>query len=178
MQGQVLHMQRLFLIILFTILTALPEKVISQTFASTGQKNEIVTNSEIRENLVNFAKGFLGVPYRYASASPENGFDCSGFVHYIFKNFDISVPHSSKGFKNLGKQVQPEDFRVGDVLVFYGYRNTTQIGHVGIICDANGMNSKFIHSSSGKVKGVIISELNSEMYTRRFYQCVDVIGNR
>jgi cell wall-associated NlpC family hydrolase len=63
-------------------------------------------------------------------------------------------------------------------LVFYGYRNTSQIGHVGIICEANGMNSKFIHSSSGKVKGVIISELNSEMYTRRFYKCVDVMGGQ
>lgn len=74
--------------------------------------------------------------------------------------------------------VKPEDFKVGDVLVFYGYRNATQIGHVGIICEAAGMNSKFIHASSGKVKEVIISELNSEMYKRRFFQCVDVITEK
>ncbi|MGE0021694.1 MAG: C40 family peptidase [Draconibacterium sp.] len=171
-------MQKLFLFILFIILTAIPEKVLSQTIATNGQNNEIVMNSAIRENLVNFAKGFMGVPYRYASAAPENGFDCSGFVHYIFKSFDIVVPHSSKAFKNLGKLLKPDEFKIGDVLVFYGYRNTSEIGHVGIICEADGMKSKFIHSSSGKSKGVIISELSSEMYSRRFYQCVDIISEK
>jgi cell wall-associated NlpC family hydrolase len=173
-----LIMQKLFLYLFFIVLALLPEKADSKKPATTIHSKAVFAETEIRENLIAFAKNYIGTPYRYASIDPQKGFDCSGFVHFVFKNFDISVPHSSKGFKNLGNQVQPEDFRVGDVLVFYGYRNTTQIGHVGIICEANGMNSKFIHSSSGKVKGVIISELNSEMYTRRFYKCVDVIGNR
>lgn len=171
-------MQKVFLIIFLLFFAALPENAISQPSAIGKQQNSIISETEIRETLINFAKGFLGVPYQYASAMPEKGFDCSGFVHYIFKNFDIMVPHSSKAFKNIGKLVKPEEFKVGDVLVFYGYRNTTQIGHVGIICEADGLNSKFIHSSSGKVKGVIISELNSEMYSRRFYQCVDIISEK
>ena len=178
MRVQVLHMQKILLIILFIIFAVLPEKVVSQPSAALKKQNSIISETEIRETLINFAKGFLGVPYRYASAAPENGFDCSGFVHYIFKSFDIMVPHSSKAFKNLGKLIKPEEFKVGDILVFYGYRNTSEIGHVGIICEANGMKSKFIHSSSGKVKGVIISELNSEMYSRRFYQCVDIISEK
>jgi hypothetical protein len=49
------------------------------------------------------------------------------------------------------------------------------VGHVGIICEANGMQSKFIHSSSGKAMGVTISELGSDMYTRRFYKCISVL---
>jgi cell wall-associated NlpC family hydrolase len=152
-----------------------PEKCFGiQPFVLKG-KLPVNAETEIRENLVAFAKNYLGIPYRYGSASPENGFDCSGFVYFVFKNFNISVPHSSKGFQNIGAEVKPEEFKVGDVLVFYGYRNTTSVGHVGIICEANGMNSKFIHSSSGKVKGVIISELNSHMYSRRYYKCVDVI---
>lgn len=130
-----------------------------------------------RKVLTDFAMNYLGTPYRYASIDPEKGFDCSGFVHFVFKNFDINVPHSSKAFNAVGTDVKPKDFKVGDVLVFYGYRNASQIGHVGIICEANGMNSKFIHSSSGKVKGVIISELNSQTYSKRFYKCVDIIGN-
>lgn len=173
---RILHMHKLLLVILFIILTTLPEKVISQISTSTGQKDEIVTNPAIRENLISFAKGFMGVPYRYASAAPENGFDCSGFVHYIFKSFDIVVPHSSKAFKNMGKILKPEEFKIGDVLVFYGYRNASEIGHVGIICEADGMNSKFIHSSSGKIKGVIISSLNSSQYKKRYYQCVDLMS--
>lgn len=142
------------------------------TFDEPKNKSLVVNRTAIIE----FAKNYLGAPYRYASIDPLKGFDCSGFVHFVFKNFNIDLPHSSKAFKSIGADVKPEDFKVGDVLVFYGYRNTASIGHVGIICEANGMKSKFIHSSSGKVKCVIISELNSEMYSRRFYKCVDVLA--
>ena len=131
-----------------------------------------------REAVIDFAKNFLGKPYCYSCSNPDKGFDCSGFVQYVYKNFNISVPRSSTQYVAIGASLKPEDFKIGDVLVFYGYRNSTSIGHVGIICEANGMSSKFIHSSSGKVKGVVISELSSEMYTRRFYKCIDVIGKK
>jgi cell wall-associated NlpC family hydrolase len=131
-----------------------------------------------REAVIDFAKNFLGKPYCYSCSNPDKGFDCSGFVQYVYKNFNISVPRSSSQYVAIGASLKPEDFKIGDVLVFYGYRNSTSIGHVGIICEANGMSSKFIHSSSGKVKGVVISELSSEMYTRRFYKCIDVIGKK
>ena len=51
----------------------------------------------------------------------------------------LALPRSSSGYKNLGISKKPEDFKVGDVLVFYGYKNRTIVGHVGIICEANGM---------------------------------------
>ncbi|MHA3787057.1 C40 family peptidase [Flavobacterium hauense] len=126
-----------------------------------------------REEIVAFAKKYMGTKYCYAGGSPENGFDCSGFVNFVFKHFDMELPRSSSGFTNLGKPLKPEEFRVGDVLVFYGYRDTKSVGHVGIICEANGMKSKFIHSSSGKEMAVTISELGSDMYTKRFYKCID-----
>lgn len=169
-------MQKLILFVVLIFLVVLPVKIFSQLPATAVQQDKNQVKSDFRDDLISFAKGFLGVPYRYASALPEYGFDCSGFVHFVFSNFGVDVPHSSKAFKNLGMLVKPEDFKVGDVLVFYGYRNATQIGHVGIICEAAGMNSKFIHASSGKIKEVIISELNSEIYKRRFFQCVDVIS--
>jgi cell wall-associated NlpC family hydrolase len=129
-----------------------------------------------RDSVINYARQFLGTKYCYASADPKKGFDCSGFVNYVFDHFGIDLPRSSSGFKNMGKVQKPKDFKVGDVLVFYGYKDTANIGHVGIICEANGMKSKFIHSSSGKEMAVTISELGSDMYTKRFYKCVDVIG--
>lgn len=138
-------------------------------------ESEIAPISVNRTEVIEYAKTFIGKPYRYASADPAKGFDCSGFVSYVFQNFNISLPRGSKEYKSLGTTLNPEEFKVGDVLVFYGYKDKTQIGHVGIICEANGMNSRFIHSSSGKAYGVTISELGSEMYTRRFYKCIDVI---
>ena len=129
-----------------------------------------------RDSIIVFAKKYLGTPYLYASSDPQKGFDCSGFVSYVFSNFGMTLPRSSSGYKNLGTPLKPEDFKVGDVLVFYGYKDKTVIGHLGIICEANGMQSKFIHASSGKAQQVTITELNTEHYTKRFYKCIDVIS--
>lgn len=129
-----------------------------------------------RDSIIVFAKKYLGIPYLYASSNPQKGFDCSGFVSYVFSNFGMTLPRSSSGYKNLGTPLKPEDFKVGDVLVFYGYKDKTVIGHLGIICEANGMQSKFIHASSGKAQQVTITELNTEHYTKRFYKCIDVIS--
>ncbi|HSO87193.1 MAG TPA: C40 family peptidase [Draconibacterium sp.] len=167
----------LTLIILLLLTISIQSRQTTGTHIEFGESKNSSTIVN-RTAIIEFAKNYLGVPYQYGSINPEKGFDCSGFVHFVFNNFDINLPHSSKAFKNLGKEIKPEEFKVGDVLVFYGYRNTSQIGHVGIICEANGMNSKFIHSSSGKVKGVTISELNSEMYSRRFYKCIDVFEHK
>lgn len=129
-----------------------------------------------RAEVVAFAETYLGTPYRYAGTDPTRGFDCSGFVYFVFKNFNIDVPRGSSAYILLGTPLKPDDFKIGDVLVFYGYIDSSNIGHVGIICEANGMKSRFIHSSSGKAYGVTISELGSGMYSRRFYKCIDVIG--
>jgi len=129
-----------------------------------------------RDSVISYAKQYLETPYLYASSNPNKGFDCSGFVYYVFKNFGLTLPRSSGGYKNIGKTLKPEEFKVGDVLVFYGYKDKSIIGHVGIICEANGMQSKFIHASSGKAQKVTITALDEEHYTRRFYKCVDVLS--
>lgn len=129
-----------------------------------------------REEIITFAKKYLGTKYCYAGGDPKTGFDCSGFVNFVYKNFGIDLPRSSSGFAKIGKTLKPEEFKVGDILVFYGYRDNKSIGHVGIICEANGMKSKFIHSSSGKEMAVIISELGSDQYTKRFYKGIDVLS--
>lgn len=131
-----------------------------------------------RAGLIAFAKKYLGTPYRYASSNPKKGFDCSGFVNFVFRNFKIDLPRSSREFGNMGNSLKPEEFKVGDVVVFYSFRNKARIGHVGIICEANGLKSKFIHSSSGQKRGIMISDLASVNYAKRFYKCVDVIDKK
>lgn len=136
-------------------------------------KNQTEIN---RDSIIVFAKKHLGIRYLYASSNPKKGFDCSGFVSYVFEKYGLSLPRSSSGYKNIGKTLKPEDFKVGDILVFYGYKDRTIIGHLGIICEANGMKSKFIHASSGKAQQVTITALDTEHYTKRFYKCVDVLS--
>ena len=161
------------LIFLFFIGTSTPSKtVLKKTEPAT--KTEVSKISD-REKIISFAKEYLGINYKYASNNPSKGFDCSGFVNYVFNHFDVDVPRSSGQFKNIGKTIQPEAFQKGDILIFYGYKDQKSIGHVGIICEADGMNSKFIHASSGKEYAVTISELNSKMYAKRFYKCISVL---
>jgi cell wall-associated NlpC family hydrolase len=88
-------MQKLFLFIFFILLAVSPEKAGSKLPAITERSKADFVESEVRENLIAFAKNYMKTPYLYASADPEKGFDCSGFVHFVFKNFDISVPHSA-----------------------------------------------------------------------------------
>lgn len=131
-----------------------------------------------RSELAEFAKTYIGIAYKYGSLDPTKGFDCSGFLYYVFNHFNIKLPRTSRQYDQLGAAQNPEEFEVGDVLIFYGYQDSIQIGHVGIICEANGMKSKFIHSSSGKANGITISQLDSGQYARRFYKCIDVIPNK
>jgi cell wall-associated NlpC family hydrolase len=138
--------------------------------------NPLNIDTEVhRTDLITYAKKYISTIYHWGGIEPVKGFDCSGFVYYVFKNFKITVPRVSREYQYKGTSLKPADFKVGDVLVFYGYRDKKTISHLGIICEADGMNSKFIHSSSGKAHGVTISELGSKMYTRRFYKCVSMI---
>jgi len=137
-----------------------------------------ITSLVDRAALILFAKKYLGTPYHYASSNPKKGFDCSGFVNYVFNKFKIVLPRSSKEFKTMGTDLKPHEFKEGDVVVFYSFKNKARIGHVGIICEANGLQSKFIHSASGQRKGITISELGDGMYARRFFRCINVIDNK
>jgi cell wall-associated NlpC family hydrolase len=144
------------------------------SFPASGKQAKVPTGPD-RTALILFAKQYLGTPYLRASMNPKKGFDCSGFVSFVFQEFHVDLPRSAGEYRSFGEALKPEEFRVGDVLVFYGFRDRTIIGHVGIICEANGMKSRFIHASSGKAHSVTISDLDSEGYHRRFYKCIDVL---
>ncbi|MGF1923299.1 MAG: C40 family peptidase [Bacteroidia bacterium] len=125
--------------------------------------------------LLDFAKTMIGTPYRYASSNPNRGFDCSGFVNYVFNNFGFKVPRSSPEFARAGVPVKLSEAKVGDVLIFTGSNpKVRKIGHVGIIASIEDGVIKFIHSSSGKANGVTITNLEG-YYKTRFIKAVSII---
>ncbi len=63
------------------------------------------------DSLLAFAQTLIGTPYLYASMNPQKGFDCSGFINYVFNHFKITVPRSSRDFENFGKTVQMSDIK-------------------------------------------------------------------
>ncbi len=126
---------------------------------------KIDVRTVVADDLVSFAETMLGVPYRYGSMKKENGFDCSGFINYVFNNFKITVPRTSSDFTNAGKEVKPGQSKRGDLILFTGSdANSGEVGHMGIVTENKKNNFTFIHASSGK--GVMFSTLNSYFIPR------------
>jgi cell wall-associated NlpC family hydrolase len=127
--------------------------------------------------LTTFSRKFLGVKYRYGKASPKAGFDCSGFLFYVFNYFQIPVPRTSIGFSKCTKIIHPDSCKAGDIIVFTGTNPKKHSPeHVGMVLSGSGDNIKFIHSSSSKKKsGVKISTFKeSPSYKKRFIKIVRV----
>jgi peptidoglycan DL-endopeptidase CwlO len=88
------------------------------------------------QRVVSYAKRFLGVRYVYGGSSPRSGFDCSGFVRYVYAHFGVSLPHSSYAQFADGHRVARGSLRPGDLVFFDG------VGHVGLYVG----NGRFIHA--------------------------------
>ncbi|MCP9751676.1 C40 family peptidase [Ferruginibacter sp. HRS2-29] len=127
-----------------------------------------------REEFVGFAKTLLGTRYKYASAIPANGLDCSGFIYYVFGHFNVKAPRSSVDFTNEGETIDVKDAEPGDIILFTGSDNSSGIvGHMGIITESGPL-LKFIHSASGRSVGVIINTLTG-YYKTHFVKVIRIL---
>jgi len=126
-----------------------------------------VKNSKEIDELIKFAKTFLGTPYRYAGTTPS-GFDCSGFIYYIMGSFGFTVTRTSYGLADLGRNIKLADVKPGDLLFFKGRNvNNSNVGHVGMVVEVREDAIMFIHSSSSR--GVVIDNFKvSSYYIPRF----------
>lgn len=142
---------------------------ISDVFPVLEERDEFEEIYAMRDSLVNFAKSFIGHRYRWGGTSPKRGFDCSGFIYYMFdKVYDMKVPRNSREQAKVGEDITVNDLRKGDLVFFTRYLSrSTRVGHVGlVISDKGEYPVKFIHASSRR-SGVKISEF-SNIYVKRF----------
>jgi murein DD-endopeptidase / murein LD-carboxypeptidase len=132
---------------------------------STHNYNNYSPNTEIYYgDVIKEAKNYLGVRYR-SGGTTRAGMDCSGLVSTVFKQFDFTLPRSSKDMAKIGVTIKKNNIAPGD-LVFFKTNGRSVINHVGIVVDVNGDEFKFIHSSTSR--GVIISS-NTEPYYKKSY---------
>ena len=127
-----------------------------------------------RKEFVSYAKVFLGTPYKYGSAIPENGLDCSGFITVVFNHFNVKAPRSSVNFTDEGTEIEIAKAKPGDIILFTGSDNAIDtVGHMGIITSI-GNNIQFIHSASGKNVGVILNNF-SGYYKTHFVKVIRIL---
>ena len=107
--------------------------------------------------VASIATRYLGIPYRWGGTSPSTGFDCSGFVMYLYRQVGVSLPHNAAMQYGHGRAVSRGSLRRGDIVFFNG------LGHNGIYLGGG----RFVHSpSSGDV--VKISRLSEGWYSSRY----------
>lgn len=124
---------------------------------NAAEEEAKVEDNDLVSQMLDFAKTFIGTPYKSAGSSP-GGFDCSGFTSYVYKQFNINLPRVAKDQYYFGKAVSANEAKPGDLVAFAekGY-----IHHVGIYMG----NGEFIHSSS--TQGVVISKTNDTYWGPR-----------
>lgn len=127
------------------------------------QKTETVTESTISkgEEVVEYAKQFLGCPYVYGGSGPSV-FDCSGFTMFVYKHFGVSIGHSAVTQAYVGRYVPRSELQPGDLIIINNESNTS-IGHVGMYVGGGN----FIHASSGSGQ-IVISPLSNAYYNARY----------
>ena len=118
--------------------------------------------------MVSTAMQYLGTRYVYGGASPS-GFDCSGFTMYVAKQYGVSLPHTATGQWQSGKGTKVwaiSALEPGDLVFFCDPSRS-----LGKACSHAGIyigNGQFIHASSSRSNGVIISDLTSGYYNNYY----------
>ena len=115
-----------------------------------------------KEALLKYAKYFKGGRYKWGGTTPE-GFDCSGYVQYLYRKHGINLPRTALSQSKTGTPIQPDNLQKGDLVFFLtDKKRGIPVTHVGIYLG----NGEFIHAASRK-KGIIISPLDHGHY----HQC-------
>ncbi|MCL6487956.1 C40 family peptidase [Alicyclobacillus mali (ex Roth et al. 2021)] len=137
--------------------------------------------AQLRQEILTYAKSFLGTPYCWGGDSPKTGFDCSGFVEYVFGHFGIQLPRESHDQATVGTPVSQSSLQPGDLLFFsdtdsYASLYANHVTHVGIYM---GNGSMIESSSAHNGEGVVIVQnvFQNPYYVAHYAGARDVIGS-
>jgi murein DD-endopeptidase / murein LD-carboxypeptidase len=165
--------------VLLLILTSIVVSDIYSQPSARDQRNEVVLTppndsvkpdtighfpkEEIIDSIITIGKKYLGLHYRYGGRTPA-GFDCSGYVSYLFSQFGYKLPASSPGMAYVGKEVPLKEARKGDLILFNGRSiKSHTVGHVAIIMSVDSSGVTMIHSNH---RGVTIDRYPDMQYYR------------
>ena len=128
---------------------------------AVADREESGWSGPAQEILIN-ALSLTGIKYKYGGISPETGFDCSGFVRYVFQQAaNLTLPHGARALSQLGQTVPVDQLRPGDLVFFNTLKSA--FSHVGIYLGDN----RFIHApSSGG--GIHVVNMNDAYWSSRF----------
>lgn len=133
-----------------------------------GEEDE--GDSSLRSEIVEYAKEFLGVKYVYGGTTPK-GFDCSGFVRYVFKKFGVDLERVASDQARQGTAVKRSELKPGDLLFFDTDGGHSNVSHVGIYIGGG----KFIHASSNRSRHKVTITALDSTYSRLFLKAKNIL---
>lgn len=113
--------------------------------------------------IASYAKQYIGYKYVLGGTKPSTGFDCSGFVYYIFNSSGYSISRSLSSQASTGVAVKKSELQPGDV-VFFNNTSSSALGHVGIYIG----DGRMVHAANSK-RGVVTDTINSGYYNTYYY---------
>ncbi|MBI1173717.1 MAG: peptidoglycan endopeptidase [Sideroxydans sp.] len=142
-------------LLLCTACATAPHGNSQQPRLSSAEKNA-------QNDLAFYAMSLAGTPYRYGGESPQTGFDCSGFVRYVFRHsLGLALPRTTQQMSRLGRPVSASQLRPGDLVFYHTLRRA--YSHVGIYLGDN----RFVHApSSGK--SVEVVRMDTDYWQERY----------
>ena len=136
----------------------------SSSSTSSSSTSSSAAASTLGEQMVAYAKNFLGYRYVWGGKDPSTGFDCSGLTWYVAKHFGIRIGRSANDQLSYGTYVSRADLKPGDIVLFERtYTSSVRATHAGMYIG----NGQFIHAANSRV-GVVISSLSETYYSSRF----------
>ena len=128
---------------------------------------------QLADSLLDLGRSLIGTRYRYGGSSVQSGFDCSGFIGYLFREeVGLELPRSTRELINLdAPKVARADLEPGDLILFND-RGRGRVSHAGIYLG----DDQFIHSSSSRSGGVRIDSLDDSYWNRSYLQAKRVLA--
>jgi cell wall-associated NlpC family hydrolase len=131
-------------------------------FSGCASVPEIKPAAQSQSPVITYALSLQGVPYRYGKASPEEGFDCSGFVKHVYEKQGITLPRTVRDMASSLPPISKNDVHSGDLVFF----NTSgkSFSHVGIYVN----DDKFVHAPSQRTGRVLVSSLKNRYWHKHY----------
>ena len=139
--------------------------------AVSSSSGTATTASGTRQQIIDYAAQFLGCKYVYGGNTPS-GFDCSGYVKYVFKHFGVELTRTSASQYSTSVRIKKSELKIGDLVFFSQTAGSSKVGHVGIYVGGG----QFIHAAAPG-KGVRYDSLNSSYYSSHYIGSGRVLSN-
>lgn len=137
--------------------------IIEESAADNNQHTSFLSSWQDKtQEIIMNAMSLTGIKYKYGGTSPETGFDCSGFVRYVFSQAtNLALPPTARAISQLGKTVNKDELQPGDLVFFNTLKSA--FSHVGIYIGDN----KFVHAPRSGA-AVRVESMQTGYWAKRF----------